>query len=525
MFPLGDAALTVELDDGISPEAAARVRALDLALTRDPPPGFRESVPTYRSLLVLFDPAALSFADLEALLQRRAAGVADSGAPPPGALRRVPVRYGGEDGPDLVDVARARGMTPAEVVALHSGREYTAFMLGFRPGFAYLGVLPEALATPRRATPRVRVPAGSVGIAGRQTGVYPQVSPGGWSLLGRTSVAFFDTAADPPTFLQPGDRVRFEPVDELPAPAGRPDVPFSAEPCLEVLDGGLLTTVQDEGRAGYRRLGVSAAGALDAPALRRANAALGNPPAAAGLECTVAGPTLLFLRPTRFALAGADLGARLERSDLGPWPVPPAIGVLARAGNVLTFTGRRSGCRAYLAFAGGLAVPLVLGSRATDLGAGFGGWQGRALRTGDLLGVGPPGRDPSVPPEAAAQADDEAVVRVVLGPQADHFPPSALERFLGEAWTVGPSSDRTGCRLVGPVLEHAGPAEIVSDGMVPGAIQIPPDGQPIVMLADGPTTGGYPKLAAVVSADLPRLAQLLPGRGTIRFKVLHRNDF
>jgi KipI family sensor histidine kinase inhibitor len=523
VLPLGDAALAVELGDGISPEVAARVRALDLALARDPPPGLRESVPTYRSLLVLFDPGALPFADMAALLQRQAAGVASIGAPPPGPLRRVPVRYGGEDGPDLAEVARARGLTPAEVVALHSGREYTAYMLGFRPGFAYLGLLPPELETPRLATPRVRVPAGSVGIAGRQTGVYPWVSPGGWSLLGRTAVPLFDAAADPPSLIQPGDRVRFDPVDELRAPPERRVASPAAEPWLEVLDGGLLTTVQDEGRPGYRRVGVSTAGALDAPALRRANAAVGNPPAAAGLECTVAGPTLRFLRPTRFALAGADLGAVLERADLGPWPVPPGRAVLARTGNVLSFTGRRSGCRAYLAFAGGLAVPLVLGSRGTDLGAGFGGWRGRALLAGDVLGLGPPGREPAVvPEEATPEAEDEAVVRVVLGPQADHFPPSALERFLGEAWRVGPSSDRTGCRLAGPALEHAGPTEIVSDGMVPGAVQVPPDGQPIVMLADGPTTGGYPKVAAVVSADLPRLAQLLPGRDRIRFTVWHR---
>jgi KipI family sensor histidine kinase inhibitor len=517
--PVGDAALTVELGDGISAAVAARVRALDAALGRDPPPGFRESVPTYRSLLVLFDPTAIGSRDLQALLQGRAAA-ATVAEEPVGSLRRVPVRYGGEDGPDLEDVARAHGLTPADVVALHSGREYTAFMLGFMPGFAYLGLLPEPLETPRRKTPRVRVPAGSVGIAGRQTGVYPWASPGGWSLLGRTSLRLFDPWADPPSFIQPGDRVVFEPVDALPLAATPPETgTHAADLSLEVLDGGLLTTVQDEGRPGYRRLGVSAAGALDAPALRRANAAVGNAPGAAALECTVAGPTLRFLRTTRFAVAGADLGAVLDRADLGPWPVPSGTPVVARAGNVLSFTGRRTGCRAYLAFAGGLAVPAVLGSRATDRSAGFGGFEGRALQGGDRLGLGAPVRDgaalPAVPPP-----EDEVIVRAVLGPQSEGLTPAALARLFGEAWTLGPASDRVGCRLLGPRLDHAGPAEIASDGMVPGAIQVPPDGQPIVMLADGPTTGGYPKAATVVSADLPRLAQLLPGRGRIRFELL-----
>jgi allophanate hydrolase len=120
--------------------------------------------------------------------------------------------------------------------------------------------------------------------------------------------------------------------------------------------------------------------------------------------------------------------------------------------------------------------------------------------------------------------DDEITVRAVPGPQADHFSPAVLERFFGEAWTVGPASDRVGCRLLGPRLDHAGPAEILSDGMVAGAVQVPPDGQPIVMLADGPTTGGYPKVATVIAADLPRLAQLLPGRSRMRFAVLTPDD-
>ncbi|HEX6739648.1 MAG TPA: 5-oxoprolinase subunit PxpB, partial [Vicinamibacteria bacterium] len=340
--PVGDAALTVELGESISTATAARVRALDLALAGDPPRGFREAVPTYRSLLVVFDPRAAAVSGMHAELERRARQALDQ-PPAEGRLRRVPVRYGGGDGPDLEEVARARGLSPEEVVALHSGREYTAFMLGFMPGFAYLGTLAEALETPRRATPRLRVPAGSVGIAGRQTGVYPWASPGGWSLLGRTSLRLFDPQADPPSFFLPGDRVVFDPVAELPPSAPRPERPAAREPALEVVESGLLTTVQDHGRPGYRRLGVAAAGAVDPTALDRANAAVGNPPDAAALECTASGPTLVFLRPARFALGGADLGAVLERTDLGSWPVPAGIPVRARAGNVLAFTGRRAG--------------------------------------------------------------------------------------------------------------------------------------------------------------------------------------
>jgi KipI family sensor histidine kinase inhibitor len=518
VLPLGDSALTFEFGDRLDRVLNARVRALDRALAERPFPGLRESVPTHRSLLVLYDPHRTGFEEVSHLLQERAAARTDEEAR--GRLVTVPTLYGGEEGPDLAEVARARGLSEAELIARHSAPEYVAFMLGFTPGFAYLGPLPDALETPRRATPRLRVPAGSVAIAGRQTGVYPVASPGGWSLLGRTSLRLFDPGAQPPALILPGDRVRFQPVRELPGgPASVAPARATAAPVLEVLDPGLLTTIQDGGRFGHRRVGVTWAGPMDAPAHRAANRLLGNAPDASALECTVVGPVLRFLAPVRFALAGADLGAVLEREDMGNWPVPMGTRVLARPGNVLRFTGRGAGCRAYLALAGGIDVPLVLGSRSTDLGSGFGGLEGRALRARDTLALGPPprGGERAIPPPAAPSPER---VRVVLGPQADHLRPESLATFLAEPYTVGPASDRVGCRLLGPPLAHRGPAEILSDGMVRGSIEVPPDGLPIVMMADGPTTGGYPKVATVVTADLPLLAQALPGQGRVRFTAV-----
>lgn len=523
LLPIGDTALTLELGDALDPALNARVRALDAALRRRPAAGFVESVPAYRSLLVVFDPGRGSFAEIrEQLLRLLREPPGDAGAP--GVLRRVGARYGGEHGPDLERVARAAGITADHAVRLHAGREYTAHMLGFMPGFAYLGPLAAELQAPRLATPRPRVPAGSVAIAGMQTGVYPNASPGGWNLIGRTGLRLFDPGSARPALIEPGDRVRFEPVDELAEPA--PGAPACAvsEPAIEVASPGLLTSVQAAGRPGHRRLGVGRAGAADRGALLAANAALGNAADAAGLECTLVGPVLRFLRPTRFALAGADLGAVLERGDLGTWPVPPHRAVLGRPGSVLSFTGRRRGCRAYLAFAGGIDVPVVLGSRSTDLGAGFGGHAGRALRAGDLLALGlAAARDGRTAESRSAREPpaSDATLRVVLGPQLESFGPRAVARFLGDTWAVDATSDRIACRLSGERLAHRGPAEIVTDGMVPGCVQVPPDGQPIVMLADCPTTGGYPKIATVIDADLDRLAQLLPGEGRVRFAEWH----
>jgi len=316
-------------------------------------------------------------------------------------------------------------------------------------------------------------------------------------------------------------------ASDLPLDADVPRTqPFPAsQPAVEVLDGGLLTTVQDGGRRGHRRLGVPWCGFLDPDAAGAANRAVGNPPDTALLECTATGPTLRFLATSRFAVAGADLGAVLERADLGAWPVPHGRAVVARAGNVLSLRERKVGLRAYVAFAGGVSVPEVLGSRATDLAAGFGGFDGRRLRAADHLSLGRsifssegPMADVPVTPPAGP-----VVVRVVLGPQEDLFADDARAGLAGGTYEIGPLSDRTACRLTGPALTHLGRGEILTDGMVPGCIQVPPDGQPIVMLADGPTTGGYPKIATVITADLPRLGQLGPG-DSLRFAVVRVDE-
>jgi KipI family sensor histidine kinase inhibitor len=522
VLAVGDAAACVELGDAIDPALSARVLALGRALAAEPLPGQIETVPSYRSLLVFFEPGRADWPVLrDHLLGRVATAGAQAGEP--GALHTVPTRYGGEDGPDLASVAQRLDIGEDDLVRLHGASEYTALMLGFMPGFAYLGNLDPRLETPRLSTPRVRVPAGSVAIAARQTGIYPSVSPGGWNLIGRTSLRLFDPLRDPPALILPGDRVRFVASDERPDAEPSSAAPAYAGPAaIEVLEPGLQTSVQDLGRRGYRRLGVGWAGALDSTAARAANALVGNDAGEALLECTLAGPRLRFLSATPFAVTGADLGALLHRTDLGAWPVPLGLRVLARPGNELAFTGRQRGCRAYLAFAGGLDVPRVLGSRSTDLVGGFGGLDGRALRAGDSLCLGPARPRASEveawqPPEAST---GPARIRVVLGPQDDRIEPASVVRFLAEPYAVAAASNRVGCRLEGERLAHRGSAEILSDGMAPGSIQVPPDGQPIVMLADGPTTGGYPKLATVLSADLPLIAQLVPGVDSVRFEAV-----
>lgn len=289
---------------------------------------------------------------------------------------------------------------------------------------------------------------------------------------------------------------------------------------LEVMEPGLLTTVQDLGRRGYERFGVPVAGAMDGYALRAANGLVGNPWGAAGLEMTIAGPKLQATQNCLIAVTGGDLSLHVQGRRMPLWTA-----LYVRRGWTISFKGRQSGCRAYLAVAGGIAVPLVMGSRATYLRGGFGGYEGRALRAGDVLPLGEPAcslldqAGQQLPEDLRPDYGDAPTVEVILGPQDDRFTKEGMATFLSSEYTVDPVSDRMGYRLEGPRIAHKTSADIVSDGIVLGAVQVPASGQPIVMMADRQTTGGYTKIATVVSADIPLLAQCMPGRSRVRFRV------
>jgi inhibitor of KinA len=208
LSPLGDAAVLIKLGDQIDPRLNQQVHSLDAHLRQRPPAGVIELVPAYATLLVHYNPGLLTLAQVTEWIESEAAGLGEAAAPR-GRRIEVPVRYGGEHGPDLAAVAELHGIGPREVARVHAGRDYIIYMMGFTPGFPYMGILDEAIATPRLAAPRTRVPAGAVGIAGRQTGIYPLESPGGWRIIGRTSVSLFDLTSERPFLFSPGDTVRF----------------------------------------------------------------------------------------------------------------------------------------------------------------------------------------------------------------------------------------------------------------------------------------------------------------------------
>ena len=476
-------------------------------------PGVEDVVVGYRSVTVVADP---SWCDLPAL--------ADELAQIPGATpgearavvepRRVeiPVCF---DGADLDEVAASASMTSDAVVAALLGAELTVAFVGFLPGFAYLDGLPEALAAvPRRPTPRTSVPAGSLALAGGFAAIYPQASPGGWHLLGRSAMALFDPDTAPYAALAPGDGVRLRAVTEVGPMPTRSRVPLrsGAARRADVVAPGLLTTVQDLGRVGVAALGVPRAGAADPAPLRAANRLAGNADGDGVIEITASGPRLRFHHDAHVAVVGqVDL-----RIDGRPVDVDTVVPV--GAGQELSVGAVRDHLRGYLAVSGGFDVEPVFGSRSSDVLTGLGPGP---LAAGDVLGLGPPTRPRGRFDPAPGGHRGAGVVRVMAGPDALHT--DAVERLATEAWEVGEASDRMGVRLHRPGAAPAAGPGVASRGMVTGAVQLPPDGLPVALLCDHATVGGYPVVATVIRADHGVLGQLRPG-DSVRFDPVDQGE-
>ncbi len=542
---MGDTGYLVQLEGELDAALLGRVRGLAAALRADLLGGVVEIVPAFGSLGVIYEPervptprGELPWRVVGEWLERHLKANPSAAKARKPREHVVPVCYGGEHGPDLEAVAKAAKLDTDAAVNLHAGATYEVAALGFAPGFPYLTGLPERLAMSRRATPRPQVAAGSVGIGGKQTGIYPRATPGGWQLVGRTSLTLFDPFAAEPVLLAAGDRVRFKPVAALPASAlaagagapargtGKTLLDTIAQGrgagWFEVVKPGTLTTVQAGTRRGLAQFGITGGGAMDPWAMAAANLVLGNAPDAPLLECTYVGPVLRFEAGATVALLGAEVAGLQAGRPL-----------VLEAGDELDLSKFTKGARLYLAVAGGLRVAGVLGGAATAVGARFGGHEGRALAAGDRLAYGgaeargcAPGKSWRVaPPVAVPGRKDVIEVRLVPGPDwASFFKPGrtdAAEKLAARVFRLSAKSDRMGLRLGGEALEvvAGGGAERWSRAVVPGTVQVPPDGQPIILMAEGQTIGGYLQLGQAASIDLPKLAQARPGADIV-FRVV-----
>lgn len=442
------------------------------------------------------------------------------------------------DGEDLADVGRLTGLGVEGVVAAHTGQVWTVAFGGFAPGFGYMVGENQLLEVPRRSSPRTAVPAGSVALAGNYSAVYPRQSPGGWQLIGRTAARMWDLAREQPALAAPGDRVQFRAVREFvqlsaPHPATTDSdgqavreqaaQEHAVRSGLRILSPGLQSLVQDLGRPGYGGLGVSAAGALDRSSLRRANRIVGNEPAAAVVETVAGGLRVQAVGDQVLAVTGAPTALTVvtPSDDAGQQErvreVPMATAFALLDGETLTIGAPERGFRSYLAVRGGADAEAVLGSRSTDTMSGIGP---APLAPGHLLAAGAATSSNVVGnPEVQPEFPDTGVtvLDVVPGPRDDWFGAAALESLCIQDWTVTPRSNRVGMRLDGEPLQRSRDGELASEGTAAGAIQVPPEGQPVLFLADHPITGGYPVIGVVVDRQLDLAAQV-PIGGRIRFR-------
>lgn len=524
IYPLSETAITIEWGHRMDETVHRQVLQLDNVLREKPFPGFVETVPAYASLTVFYQPELLASApshlfvwvkdQVEKLLHHETGEL-----PVEKNVVSIPVCYDDEFGYDLDDVAAARGISRETLIALHQQRDYKVYMMGFLPGFAYLGALDDALATPRKATPRARVEAGSVGIAGHQTGIYPLPSPGGWQIIGRTPRRMFDPAKTNPFLLKTGDTARFYAISketfyqiqheekEAPQPVSKHGTADAV-----VIKAGIYSTIQDTGRFGLRAYGVPAGGAMDTVAHQVANALVGNAAHAATIECTMGGLLVQFNKATTIALTGGG-AAFINDTKIGLYQ-PHTV----YKNDLLEIRFDRQGLRTYLAVHGGLVSEHVMGSKSMSpiVGIGMPLKKDAGLWFGADFSLKTPKRVGNFP---VFHVDSPKIIRVCQGPEYDRMSAASRRQFYSQPYTLSNRCDRMGYHLQAEPLSLDDTGEMLSTAVTKGTLQRTPNGQLILLMSDCQTTGGYPRVGQVAAVDLPLAAQLIPGE-SISFKSI-----
>ena len=523
-----------------------------------------EIIPAARTLLVTFD---ASLTD-ENTLETQIAGLKlEKGQQKSGKLVEIPVVY---DGEDIDDVAALLKIDREEVIRRHTESHYQVAFCGFAPGFAYLTGGDPLFNVPRRASPRKSIPAGSVALAGKFGGVYPQPSPGGWQLIGRTDVKMFDLDRDPPSLLKPGDRVHFVDVTKdysahskgtTSLSLSRNDEAGLAKTCdkTEATEIGKATgigktgshdnagisvpetsltpeedavfklvttlmpvTFQDRGRLFQSSQGLSPSGALDQKAMANANRLVGNPREQPVLEFTYGNARMKALQPSVIAFTGANLPITVKSANGTVFVFEKNTPLAIDEGDEIILGRTFTGFRSYMALRGGFKVEPVLKSASFDSLSNSGP---KPLVAGDKVFIA--NDSPLQPvllslddPYSLPEAGDKVVLDVVMGPRTDWFTEQSIAMFLEKHWQVTPASNRIGIRLQSDArLERSRSDELPSEGTVTGAIEVPANGEPVLFLRDRPVTGGYPVIANLVE-DQVDLAAQIPIGAFIKFRAV-----
>ena len=521
IYPLSETAITLEWGNTIDDNLHAQVLTLNRSLHQNPFLGFIESVPAYASLTIYYQAELIATENahpflflkdyIETLMRSTTAALSW-----PDNLVSIPVCYDEAFGYDLDMVADINGISKENLIALHQQNVYKVYMMGFLPGFAYMGALDDAIATARKPTPRAKVEAGSVGIAGNQTGIYPLSSPGGWQIIGRTPRCLFDPGKTDPFLLKTGDSVKFyaitkEEFYQIFNPKN--DIAEIGQGADEVdalvIKPGIYATLQDQGRFGFRAYGVPLSGAMDSVAHLYANALIGNTQNAATIECTMGGMVLQFKKDTHIALTGGGAGA-INGSDI---PLYQRHAVYEN--DVLEIRYNHQGIRTYIAVQGGFAAENIMNSRSTCPMAGIGMplKKDTGLRFGKDFSTAIKKIEENLPSRVVASAKS---IRVCPGPEYDWMTADSARQMHTQKFTLTNRCDRMGYHLQAEPLFLNKPREMLSSAVTKGTIQLTPNGQLIILMSDCQTTGGYPRVGQIAAVDLPLVAQWSPGE-TVAF--------
>lgn len=534
---LGDSSLLLDFSNSSQP--LRDIHGLSKLLFANKPEWALEIVPGLDSLVIELNyqnqnPKQVRTQSIEALKKLSAALIKQRPKKSATAnIHQIQVCYHPDLSLDLKEIAGACHLSVEEVIHLHKQGIYTADILGFMPGFAYFSGLNPKLHLPRLNSPRSSVPKGSVAIAELQTAIYPRPTPGGWNLIGRSPNVLFDSHQTPPGLFMPGDGMRIQEIslDQFHQLEAKIDttkiiLPISAQDqnraSIDVKQSGAFTSIQDFPRSGLSHWAVGPGGASDLRSLQLANALVGNKLNAAALELTATGPTLLFNEDTCIAWVGATCSGIIDGKR-----IPGNRPVWIAKGSILQFSPLGPGLRSVLAIGGGIDLPAVLGSKGSHISADLGP---KRIQKGDILFL----EDPQAPLQKAYLRDlyknqtwpsfpkwqirspylptqKMTQVHCLAGPHLPLLGNKDREVFWETLWKVSTQSNRMGIRLESNFHIKKALPNIPSQAITFGTVQFPPSQEPIVMLSEHQTTGGYPRLAEVIRADHAKLAQAKPG--------------
>lgn len=525
IYRFSETAIVLEWENEMNHAIHSAIQSFNGWLLQNPFEGIIETVPAYHTLTIFYQPrqGMSIFLLIQDCWERYELDTIQTSLECPKTLF-IPVCYDSEFGPDLEVVAQIHGISIEEVIEIHQKTVYSVYMMGFLPGFPYMGAVDAAIATPRKPTPRALVEAGSVGIAGNQTGIYPLDSPGGWQIIGRTPLRLFDREKADPFLFKTGDDVQFYSISKEayfqlqpqekdqtntpPAPVKVPDI--------MVVKSGVFSTIQDQGRFGFLAYGLPNSGAMDLQAHHCANALIGNERNAATIECTMGGLTLQFCKDMAIVVTGAGT-ALLCKS-----PISYYQKIMVFAGDSLEIRFNNQGLRTYIAVQGGFVGTTIMGSQSVCHKAGI----GQPLASNMPLYVGAalhnaPKEIPNNWPIPIWSKNKE--IRILQGPEFDWMTEDSQRAFFDQNYTLSNRCDRMGLHLQGEVLHLSGNEALRSTAVAKGTIQLTPSGQLIVLMSDCQTTGGYPRVGQVAAVDLPILAQAIPVE-SIHFQYITYNE-